>query len=125
MNDSRRRIHLRTFQTASTFFSIPPILRYPSSERGKDGRWSWSGWLASQVSDGKVGGRGHLSIPPLPEAFIQPNIFLSSLLYIFLGGALNHPTPSFILTRSMAFTYRGRRGEIKMAIRYTLMKKYL
>ena len=33
-------------------------------------------------------------------------------------GALNHPTPSFILTRSMAFTYRGRRGEIKMAVRY-------
>ena len=40
-------------------------------------------------------------------------------IYIFLGGGLKPPNPVLYPDpRSMAFTYRGRRGEIKMAIRY-------
>lgn len=68
-------------------------------------------WPASRVPrrfwrvgsrDGKVGGRGHSSIPPLPAAFIHqtfsfPPFLPLTFIYSWVG-ALNHPTPSFILT---------------------------
>ena len=101
-------------------------------QRGKDGRWSSSGLagesgpekiLASRVPRWESWRSGTFEHSSSARGFYPPNIFLSSLpsphIYIFLGGGLKPPNPVLYPDpRSMAFTYRGRRGEIKMAVRY-------
>ena len=50
--------------------------------------------------------------------YIPTQLFLYPALFYILGWGLKPPSPSLILTLWMAFTYRGRCGEIKMAVRY-------
>ena len=121
------RLLLRTLQTPSTFLASLQSIDSPAVKEEKmAGGARRAGWrVGARVDSGESGlrweswrsgtfehsssARGFYPTkhPPFPPFFIYSWV-----------GALNHPTPSFILTRSMAFTYRGRRGEIKMAIRY-------